>query len=62
MIEDHTPFSKPTVIVIAGYVGSGKSTIAASLSKRLENAPVLIFDHYEKYILWPQDMNQMKGG
>jgi len=63
MIEDHTPFSKPTVIVIAGYVGSGKSTIAASLSQRLENAPVLIFDHYEKYIEWPQDMNQwMRDG
>jgi uridine kinase len=49
---------QPFVIVIAGYVGSGKSTIAACLSKRLENAPVLIFDHYEKYIEWPQDMNQ----
>jgi uridine kinase len=58
MIEGHTSFSKPTVIVIAGYVGSGKTTIAASLSKRLENAPVLIFDHYEKYIEWPQDMSQ----
>jgi deoxyadenosine/deoxycytidine kinase len=62
MIEDHTPFSKPTVIVIEGYVGSGKSTVAASLSKMLENALVFIFDHNEKYILWPQDMNQMKGG
>jgi adenylate kinase family enzyme len=58
MVEKYTPFSKPTVIVIAGYVGSGKSTIATSLSKRLEDAPILIFDHYEKYIEWPPDMNQ----
>lgn len=49
---------KPYVIVIAGYVGSGKSTVAASLSQRLEDAPILVFDHYEKYIEWPQDMNQ----
>ena len=61
MIENHTPFSKPFVIVIAGYVGSGKSTVAASLSKRLEDAPILIFDHYEKYIEWPQDMNKWMG-
>jgi len=49
---------KPYVIVLAGYVGSGKSTVAASLSQRLEDAPILIFDHYEKFIEWPQDMNQ----
>ena len=58
MTENHTPFAKPTVIVIAGYVGSGKSTISASLSKRLGGASLLTFDHYEKYIEWPQDMNQ----
>ena len=58
MIDDQTSFTKPYVIVIAGYVGSGKSTIAVNLSKALENAPVLVFDHYEKYIEWPQDMNQ----
>lgn len=52
-----TPASKPYVIVIAGYVGSGKSTIAARLSKLLDDAPILTFDHYEKYIEWPQDMN-----
>ena len=52
------PFSKPYVIVIAGYVGSGKSAVAVSLSKSLENAPILFFDHYEKYIEWPQDMNR----
>lgn len=52
------PFSKPYVIVIAGYVGSGKSAVAVRLSKILENAPILFFDHYEKYIEWPQDMNR----
>jgi uridine kinase len=51
-------FTLPYVIVIAGYVGSGKSTVAASLSQRLEDAPVLIFDRYEKYTEWPQNMKQ----
>lgn len=54
----HRSEFKPYVIVLAGYVGSGKSTVVASLSQRLEDAPILIFDHYEKYIKWPQDMNQ----
>lgn len=56
--SDFKPISKPYVIVIAGYVGSGKSTVAASLSQRLESAPVLIFDHYEEHMEWPQDMKQ----
>lgn len=55
---DFKPISKPYVIAIAGYVGSGKSTITASLSKILENAPVLTFDHYENFIEWPQDLHQ----
>jgi uridine kinase len=58
MAENRTPLSKPYVIVISGSVGSGKSTIAASLSRMLEDAPVLIFDHYEQYVEWPQDMIQ----
>lgn len=58
MNEQNTYTLKPFVITIAGYVGSGKSTIAVSLAKELGNASVLTFDHYEKYIEWPQDMNQ----
>ena len=58
MIEDQGIYSKSFVIVIAGNVGSGKSTIAASLSRVLGNAPVLFFDHYEKFVEWPQDMGQ----
>jgi energy-coupling factor transporter ATP-binding protein EcfA2 len=58
MVEHHTLFAKPYVVVIAGYVGSGKSTVAASLSTVLDDAPILVFDHYEKYIEWPHDMNQ----
>jgi len=58
MIESRTYFSKPYVIVVSGSVGSGKSTISATLSKMLGDAPVLIFDHYEQYIEWPQDINQ----
>jgi len=55
---NHILLKKPLVIVIAGYVGSGKSTVAVRLSKMLADAPILFFDHYEKYIEWPQDMNQ----
>lgn len=58
MIPSPDCLSKPLVIVIAGYVGSGKSTIAASLSRVLGNAPILIFDHYEQFVEWPQDMGQ----
>lgn len=58
MIESRTYFSKPYVIVVSGSVGSGKSTISATLSKMLGDAPVLIFDHYEQYVEWPQDINQ----
>jgi uridine kinase len=57
MIKKQDLLLKPLVVVIAGYVGSGKSTIAASLSRVLGDAPVLIFDHYEKFIEWPQDMS-----
>lgn len=53
MIENHSPCQNPYVIVLAGYVGAGKSTIAASISKVLESAAVLKFDHYEKYIELP---------
>ena len=46
------------VIVISGSVGAGKSTIAALLSKALDDAPVLTFDHYEEFVQWPADMRQ----
>jgi len=62
-MEKQKAISKPRVIVISGSVGSGKSTVAAKLSELLENAPTLIFDHYEKYIEWPQDLGRwMKEG
>lgn len=58
MIKTSKGISKPYVIVISGYIGSGKSTIAKLLSKKLNDAPILFFDHYEKYVEWPSDMNQ----
>ena len=58
MTKELQVISKPRVIVISGYVGSGKSTVAAKLSEILGNVPMLIFDHYEKFIEWPQDMRQ----
>jgi len=50
--------TKPYVIVISGSVGSGKSTIAAVLSKMLGDVPVLNFDHYGQYAEWPHDFTQ----
>lgn len=46
------------VIGISGYVGSGKSTVAARLSELLGNVPILAFDDYEQYAQWPQDMRK----
>jgi len=58
-MEKSNPTSaRPAVIVISGSVASGKSTVATALSSMLENAPVLIFDHYAAYVQWPQDMQQ----
>ena len=57
MTKEQQAVSKPCVIVILGYVGSGKSTVVAKLSEQLGNVPTLIFDHYEKHIEWPQDMH-----
>lgn len=56
MTKEQQVISKPRVIVISGYVGSGKSTVAAKLSEIMGNVPTLIFDHYEEYIEWPQEM------
>jgi uridine kinase len=39
-------------------VGSGKSTIAAVLSKMLGDVPVLNFDHCGQYAEWPHDFTQ----
>jgi uridine kinase len=58
MAEKHSSSSKPCVIVIAGSVGSGKSTSAVALSKMSRGAPILAFDRYEKYAEWPSDMQQ----
>lgn len=46
------------IIVISGSVGSGKSTISAALARMLGDVPLLIFDHYEQYVEWPQDIAQ----
>jgi uridine kinase len=39
-------------------MGSGKTTLVKKLSELLEEAPTLIFDHYEQYSEWPQDIDQ----
>ena len=50
--------SKPRVVVISGSVGSGKTTLTERLADLLGGSPVLIFDHYEQYAEWPQDIDQ----
>jgi len=50
--------SKPYVVVISGSVGSGKTTLTERLAELLGDSPVLIFDHYEQYAEWPQDIDQ----
>jgi Ni2+-binding GTPase involved in maturation of urease and hydrogenase len=51
-------YSKPCVVVISGSVGSGKTTLAERLADLLGGSPVLIFDHYDQYVKWPQDIDQ----
>jgi uridine kinase len=58
MRKNDLPSSRPYVIVVSGSVGSGKSTISAALSKALDNAPVLIFDHYGQFVEWPGNMEK----
>ena len=50
--------TKTRIIVVSGSVGSGKSTIAARLSKLLADAPILTFDDYQEYVEWPEDMKE----
>ena len=50
--------SKPCVVVISGSVGSGKTTLTGRLAELLGGSPVLIFDHYEQYAEWPQDIDR----
>lgn len=49
---------KTKILVVSGSVASGKSTVATKLSELFKNAPVIKFDDYEKYIVWPEDMAQ----
>jgi deoxyadenosine/deoxycytidine kinase len=49
MTKEQQDISKPRVIVISGYVGFGKSTVAAKFSEILGNVPTLILNHYEKF-------------
>lgn len=58
MPQNLSSASPPFVIVISGSVGSGKSTIAAALSRTLGDTALVIFDHYGQYVEWPQDMAQ----
>jgi uridine kinase len=52
------PSSNSTVIVVAGGMASGKTTLVKKLAEKLENAATLIFDQYDRYAIWPQDMDK----
>jgi uridine kinase len=49
--------SKPCVVVVSGSVGSGKTALVERLAGLLGDTPVLIFDHYDRYAEWPQDLD-----
>ena len=48
--------SRPLVVCICGMLASGKSTLARALAVHWRPAPVLAFDDYEEYALWPSDV------
>jgi uridine kinase len=52
------PSSNSTVIVVAGGMASGKTTLVKKLAEKLENAATLIFDQYDRYAIWPQEMDK----
>ena len=41
--------TKPYVVLVSGYMGSGKTTFVEALAELLGDVPALIFDHYEGY-------------
>lgn len=57
-MEKSKPALRPKIIVISGSVGSGKSTVMAKLADLLDHSPALVFDDYENYVEWPEDMVQ----
>jgi len=48
--------SRPIVVCICGMLASGKSALAQALAEHWRPAPVLAFDDYEQYALWPTDI------
>ena len=48
----------PRVVCICGVLAAGKTTLIRSLPERLGSAATLVFDDYEAYGEWPQDMRQ----
>jgi uridine kinase len=56
MPENYKNHLKPTVILVSGYMGCGKTTFVETFAEMLGNAPTLIFDHYEKFTQWPEDI------
>ena len=48
----------PHVVCICGVLAAGKTTLIGSLPEWLGGAATLVFDDYEAYGEWPQDMRQ----
>ena len=49
---------RPIVVCICGTLAAGKTTLIRSLSQRLEGSAVLVFDEYQAFSEWPQDLTQ----
>lgn len=58
MLDVQKIHTKPTVVLVSGYMGCGKTTLVEALVKSLGDAPALIFDHYEDYAEWPDDFGK----
>lgn len=66
IIEHISGISKPNIIAISGFAGSGKSTIAREISKQL-NIPIICIDEFWKvpdsddYSMWENiDFKRLK--
>ena len=44
------------IVCIAGMLAAGKTTLIRGLTDKLDGAAVLVFDEYERFCEWPEDL------